>query len=367
MLTREEQMWTIRATPVLQKNDAFNPHANSPLAANVPVAHPNVVHATALRSNTVLHPSPAVHPGPAVHPDPAVHSSPAPDRNTGRHPDPAPHGDLGRNPIPAPDPNTGRHPDPASHGDLGRNPIPAPDPDTGHHPDPVKPPPPPPLSVVIESLDFFTKSGSHNAFRLDLEEVSEVIVNPTIYSGLSSIPNGLAFPKPLKSSVKSSVGPIPPVHVPSPALSPQPVLGSYTRTLIASPAGKATSSFQFFVADAPFRYLIYNPSTGLFIGHTPLSTASSGNKTTTGASVDAEHAPEGTPIQAANLKEYMKDLDSWMAKNRKLIKPSDVVTKVREELAFWTWEIIRADQSPVEGKPATVFSYKIKFVLNDNQ
>jgi hypothetical protein len=211
-------------------------------------------------------------------------------------------------------------------------------------------PAPPPYSVVVESVDFSTTSGAGHAFRLDFDEPLPKIVNPVKPSGLSSIPNALKPPTPLVFKTVPST--TPPAPTPPPPPPPQPSVSSYTRTLIASPIAAATSSFQFLAANSSTQYLIYNASTGQFVGHTPLSTTGSTSGTTSTASVVTEQAPEGTPVQAADLKRYLQDLETWATENRRSINPKDVVTKVQEELAFWTWEVWQADQGPGQGRPS---------------
>jgi hypothetical protein len=75
-------------------------------------------------------------------------------------------------------------------------------------------------------------------------------------------------------------------------------------------------------------FLIYCPSNGTFIGHTP---------STSGM--------DGSPIQAADLNKYILDNEAFLVA-QKGVGSKDVSSKIKAELGFWVWSLVRADFGP---------------------
>jgi hypothetical protein len=138
------------------------------------------------------------------------------------------------------------------------------------------------------------------------------------------MPNGVNPPtNPVFKPIAASTPPAPPT--PAPVI---PSLSSYTRQLDVLPQGADTSSFQILSTGSDNLFLIYCPSNGTFIGHTP---------STSGM--------DGSPIQAADLNNYILDIEAFLVA-QKGIGSKDVSSKIKTELGFWVWSLVRADFGP---------------------
>lgn len=214
-------------------------------------------------------------------------------------------------------------------------------------------------SVILESLDFSTSAGAGHPFRLDFVNVMAAIDQVTP-SGRDTIPNG---PKPPVTPV-FTVMDTPTASVaaqPTTPLPPLPSVGSYLRELWVSPQGAATSSFQILCTDTTNKFLIFNPATGMFIGHTPTvqvpSPAQPSQPTPTGISgispqsisIPLEQALDGSAVEAADLHQYLQDVETYL-RTRKGVGTNDILAKIRMELGFWVWELSREDFGVGKGK-----------------
>ena len=207
---------------------------------------------------------------------------------------------------------------------------------------------PPPLSKADPRVYIFettspllsTTSGARHQFRLDLANDASA-VTPVIPTGRSSIPNNLEPPSlPMIPLLPSKL------PVPGPTAAPFPVLTSYVETLLASPKGAATSLWQILQIQSDLfdnQYLLFNPSSRLYVGHTP-----SASTLLSSTSLVSETAGDGSPIQAVDLERYLKDVAAWL-----LPKPSansrKIVANVDAQLRYFAWSLQRADYGPGPG------------------
>lgn len=193
-------------------------------------------------------------------------------------------------------------------------------------------------TVVIEAQTISTDSNGYRQ-RLDLAEIIAPIVDPTIPSGRSKVPNKLPPPQGLTFSTVASPEPQPP----APAPIVQPVLSSYERTLVVSPKGTKSSSWQVYPipsVSGRHHYVIYNPSSGLFVGHVPVNSGVA--STTAGtASVPVEQVTDGMPVQAVDFHKFINDLEDWTRKTK--ATTFDLIQVITQEVNYLLWEVERID------------------------
>lgn len=196
-------------------------------------------------------------------------------------------------------------------------------------------------AFIIESTSplLATDSGAGHQFRLDLIDArpSEA---PTIPLGRSQIPNKLAPPLVPLIQARPS-----PSNVKPPAKIQEPEMSTYLHPLEASPKGALTSYWQCVpIEDDKYqgKYLLFNPTSGTYAGQIPLSSPA------TNTSVVDDVAPNGSPIQAVDLKQYLTDMSAWLAVE-KTINVKTVVARVAAHLEYFTWTLQRSDLGPVPG------------------
>lgn len=200
-----------------------------------------------------------------------------------------------------------------------------------------------PRAVILENITSSPTADvrSGTSPRLDVTDL-QAPVAPVVFTGRDSVPNKIPPPALPRFEVLQTDVPNPPVlpHI------QQPRLEDYIKPTTISLQGPPTSHWQVIsigYQEVNEGHLLFNPSTGLFLGNvrTSLPNPGGGN----GLPMN----PNGTPIVVADTRKYLHDMAVWKDQNN-MVDFGTLRAAIIDQLRAFVWFFQRADLGPKKGQ-----------------